>query len=118
MSTVAYASEDVPDDPVDYTYIANASCALSINGSGLASCTASITGQAGVDSVRIIGYLQKDTGSWTTVKSWSQTWAGRYGNMGKTYYVPSGYDYRWKVYFTAYDGGNSETITLYTYDSY
>lgn len=102
-----------------YTLIANASSSLSISGGGLASCTATVTGQAGVDSTRITGYLQRDTGSgWITVKSWTVTAAGRTGYMYKTYYVASGYDYRFKAYCTVYDGGSSESVIVTSYDSY
>lgn len=115
MSTLAYAGT-APQPR--YTLIANASSTLSINGSGLASCTGSVTGQTGVDSVKIVGYLQKDNGSsWVTVKSWTQTWTGRTGTMYKTYYVTNG-SYRFRAYCTAYDGGASETVIVTSYDTY
>ena len=73
----------------------------------------------GVDSVRLKGYLQRYNGSgWVTLTSWSDSDDGRYCTMSHSYYVSSGYQYRYRVYATAYDGGSSETVVVTCYDTY
>lgn len=101
-----------------YTLISSATSSLNISG-GLAECDASITGQVGVDSVKLTGYLQRYNGSsWVTLTSWTKSADGRFCSMGHTYYVSSGYQYRYRVYCTAYDGGSSETVVVTSYDTY
>ena len=115
---IGASAQTAPPPAPDYTLISVASSGLSISG-GLATCSASVTGQVGVDSVSLTGYLQRYNGTtWVTIKSWTKSADGRYCSMGTTYYVSSGYNYRYRVYCTAYDGGSSETVIVTSYDSY
>ncbi len=101
-----------------YTLISIASSGLNIS-AGVATCDASITGQVGVDSVSLTGSLQRYNGSsWVTLKTWTKSATGRTCSMTTTYSVSSGYNYRYRVSCTAYDGGSSETVIVTSYDSY
>lgn len=102
---LASAAPDVIYQPC-FTYINYATCGMDINSSGKASMASTIVAYSGtVDQVRMNNYLQRyQDGSWTTVKSWSQTTEGTIGVWAKSYYVTSGYNYRQKTYFYVYDG--------------
>ncbi|MEZ4357495.1 MAG: hypothetical protein R2876_02535 [Eubacteriales bacterium] len=86
---------------------------MDINGSGQAAMVSNMTAYNGIDQVKMNNYLQKyDNGAWKTVKNWSATYPGTYGYWSKTYYVVSGYNYRLKTYFYAYEGDDYEVTTL------
>lgn len=101
-----------------YTYISSTSAFLTINSIGLASCSASIQAYSGVDSVRISAYLQKYTNGWITVKYWGENYIGTYGAMAKSWYVIKGYQYRWRVYYYAFSGNNTESTSRTVYYNY
>lgn len=89
--------------------ITSQNCHLAVSG-GTATCSSNITVQSGTDSVRIVMYLQKNvSGVWSSIASWSSNYSGNYGSMTRTYGVSSGYSYRVRSYFYAYDGGSSES---------
>ncbi len=115
-ASITVSAETAPTPK--YTLISIASSGLNISG-GVAYCDASITGQVGVDSVKLTGYLQRYNGSsWVTLKTWTKSATGRFCSMSTTYYVSSGYQYRYRVSCTAYDGGSSETVFVTCYDTY
>lgn len=109
-------SSDVPG--IRYTYISHTSAVFAINSIGLASCSASIQAYSSVDSVRISAYLEKYANGWITVKYWSENYTGTYGAMAKSWYVSEGYQYRWRVYYYAYSGNNTESTSRIVYYVY
>jgi hypothetical protein len=100
----ANAATDLIVQPY-FTHINIATCGMDINSSGKASMSSTMIAYSSVDKVRLKNYLQRyDNGSWTTIKSWSQTTEGTRAFWSKTYYVNSGYYYRLKTYFYTYNG--------------
>ena len=96
-----------------YVSITSAQVALGISG-GLASCSAILNVNNGVDNTRIDMYLQRSSGgSWTTISSWSKTASGD-TSLYTSKSVSSGYSYRLKVVFTA----DTEVVTKYSYYTY
>jgi len=64
------------------------------------------------DNVKMNNYLQRyNNGSWTTVKSWSQSTDGTYAFWSGSYYVYEGYYYRLYTYYYVYHGS---TLLEYT----
>ena len=101
-----------------WAYISDTTTTLSISGSGVATCTAKITGYSGTTTkVQITVTLQKKGGFlnlfWTDVTQWSQTFDNYYGTLSKSYNVSSG-TYRIRAVYVAYKGSDSETITAYS----
>jgi hypothetical protein len=94
-----------------FTYISYTNTSISINSSGKASCTAKISASSNVDRVYISGYLQRYDNGWTTVKHWTKTSYSSSCNLLSSHYVTSGYQYRYIVYYYAYDGSNSESTS-------
>lgn len=87
---------------------------LSINGSGYATMTASIT-TYDADSVRIDSYLQRnESGTWVVVDSWSQSYPAPSANWSKGKYVSQGYWYRLVTIFYAYKDSTTEFTTRIT----
>lgn len=106
-------------DSIDFTYIISTSTSLDITASGKACCSASISCYPGTDSNRISAYLQRnENGNWVTVQNWAKDTSGNYGSLYKEYYVASGYQYRLKVYYYAYEGTDSESATGTSYYTY
>ena len=65
-----------------------------------------------VDNIKMNNYLQRYVnGTWTTVKSWSQSTDGTYAFWSGSYYVYEGYCYRLYTYYYAYNGS---TLLEYT----
>ncbi len=93
------------------TYIRSYDYNLVINGSGLATCGASLTAYAGTDSVKLSMYLQKYNNGWSTLQHWTKEANGTYVSSSKSYYVTSGYNYRLLVYFYAYEGSAVESLS-------
>ena len=112
MSITGFASgntdfaEKPPEIGIKMTYIQQVSTKLTIAPNGLSRSTAKIYAYSGVDSVRISMYLQRYNNGWETVKHWSQNFSGTIGSLNKTWYVTSGYNYRVRTYFYAYDGSD------------
>lgn len=99
-------------------YFISSSCSISI-GSGTAYCGAAARCVTSINKVRISSYLQKSSsGSWVTVKHWTQDTYSNSAAMNKTYSVSSG-SYRNYCYFYAYiDDTCVEGTTRVAYDSY
>ena len=73
-----------------------------ISSNGKASVTVYLNAR-NVDKVKVVAYLQQyKNGSWSTIKSWSETRDGTSSGIGKNYYVVSGYSYRLKSYGYVY----------------
>jgi hypothetical protein len=101
------------DYQILWTYINLVSNWMDISSSGQASMTSVIYAYSGVDKVVMNNYLQRlVNGSWTTVKNWSNTYYDDFGSWSQTWYVTSGYNYRLRTYFYAYDGSSSESTSL------
>jgi len=120
FSNIALATTNEDDGGAnDYTYISSTITNLEITSVGKACCAATITCYSGTDSNRISAYLQRYvSGSWTTVQHWAQTTTGSRGVLYKEYYVTSGYQYRLRVYYYAYEGSNTESTTGTDYYTY
>ncbi len=88
-----------------FTYISYTNTSISINSSGKASCTAKLSASSNVDRVYISGYLQRYDNGWTKTSYSSSC------NLLSSHYVTSGYQYRYIVYYYAYDGSNSESTS-------
>lgn len=117
---IAFATTSEDDGgATDYTYISSTLTNLEITSAGKACCAATITCYSGTDSNRISAYLQRNvSGSWITVQNWSKTTTGSRGSLYKEYYVTSGYQYRLRVYYYAYEGSNTESTTGTDYYTY
>lgn len=84
--------------------------------SGMATASCKITGNmSSVTKITVVMSLQKqnNSGTWTTVKSWSGTANNYYYNFAKTISVSSG-TYRVKANVTCYEGAVSKTTTHYS----
>ena len=103
-------TEKSPVSGVKMTYIMNLYTSLSISSNGRSNSYAKMNAYPGVDSVRISMYLQRYDNGWKTVKHWVKNFSGTTGTLSKNWYVMSGYEYRVRTYFYAYDGSNSESI--------
>jgi hypothetical protein len=118
ISLTAYAanSENEPasangDISIMMTYISSTYCNLDISSSGLAECSASVNAYSGTDSVSISMYLQKYNSGWSTVRHWTTSANGTYVSILRNYYVMSGYTYRVLVYYYAYEGSQTESLS-------
>ncbi len=68
-----------------------------------------------VDRCKISMYLQKyQNGSWINVKHWSNTENDTYCDLGKTWYVVSGFQYRMKTYGYVYRNGSLVDYATFT----
>lgn len=111
--------ETLSIDGINFTYISSTVTDLSITVVGKACCYAEINCYPGTDSVRISAYLERYSGgTWTTLQHWAENTTGNYGYMYKEYYVTSGYQYRWRVYYYAYEGDDSESTSAIDYYTY
>ncbi len=105
--------------PMDFTYIMVVGCSLDITALGRADCTSTFICVASVDHVRISSYLQKYDGGWVNVKHWVKDAYSNTTTFSDSYYVVSGYTYRYYCYFYAYiDGSLVESTTKAAYDNY
>lgn len=100
------------------TYIHAVVTALSIGPWGLSTSNSYIIAYSNVYKVRISMYLQKYDNGWKTVKHWAKNYYDTTGQLVKDWYVVSGYNYRVKTYYYAYDGNDTECITGTYYVSY
>lgn len=67
-----------------------------------------------IDKVRLTGYLQQySNGKWITIKSWSNTTNGTEAILAKSWFVSSGYLYRYKSYAYLYNNGEFVETTNY-----
>lgn len=71
-----------------------------------------------VDQVKISGSLQQcKDGRWQTIKSWSSTQNATSSSLSQSYYVVSGYSYRYVSYGYTYKKGVLVESTSYTSNS-
>lgn len=97
-------------------YIRDEDCALKISGK-TATVTASVTGQTGIATkCKVTAMLQRElsSGSWVTVKSWTDQQDSRKASVSETYSVISGETYRVKATVTVWAGEQSESMTIYS----
>ena len=100
-----------------FTYIAIFATGYDISSTGKAIVDVYLTAR-NVDSVKVEAYLQQyKNGSWTTIKSWSNTETGTDAGLGGIYYVAQGYQYRVISYGYVYKSGSLVESTSYTSDS-
>lgn len=96
------------------TIIGTCSASLTINGSSATIYAYQRSSSA--TNVTIKAYLQKKSGSsYVNVKTWSATQPGSTVSLSKTQAITSSSSYRLKVVFTATNGSNTESSTLYKY---
>lgn len=87
---------------------------FSLSSQGKASVTSYVTA-IGVNKCSITVDLQRYVnGSWTTIKTWTETNNNSYCSLGKSYYVASGYQYRMTAYASVYNNGSFIEQTIYT----
>ena len=90
----------------EFTYINMFKNNFTISSSGNASVSSTLNSY-NVDEVRIVGYLQQYTGSkWKTIKTWSSQTNGTIGAISSSWYVSSGYSYRYLSYAYLYKDGS------------
>ncbi len=67
-----------------------------------------------VDQCKVSMYLQKyQNGSWVNVKHWSNLENSTYCDLGKTWYLVSGFQYRMKTYGYVYRDGSLVDYTTF-----
>ena len=109
---------DLGRDNLRFTYIVSVDANLNIS-AGSAAMIAEIICVPSVDSCRISAYLQRYVnGAWVTLQNWSQNYGTYYGSWSNSYGVTSGYNYRLRVYFYAYDGDSRESTYLTSTEYY
>lgn len=101
----------------NFTYIWIFQTGFDISSTGKASVNVYLTAQ-NVDSVKVEASLQQyKNGTWTTIKSWSNTETGTNAGLAGTYYVTKGYSYRVVSCGSVFKSGNLVEITSYTSNS-
>ncbi len=86
-------------------YISSTANSLSISG-GTATCNASIRATSQIGKCEIISKLQRyQNGSWTTLKTFTETASTYYASQSETYSVSRGYSYRLVTSFYVYRNG-------------
>jgi hypothetical protein len=101
----------------NFTYIWIFQTGFDISSTGKASVNVYLTAQ-NVDSVKVEASLQQyKNGTWTTIKSWSNTETGTNAGLAGTYYVAKGYSYRVVSCGSVFKSGNLVEITSYTSNS-
>lgn len=94
---------------------ADISASLSIS-SGKATASCKVSGASKkVTKISVTMYLQKKSskGTYSTIKTWSESKDNYYCYIKKTYNVSRG-TYRLKAKVTSYTGSGSETVTKYS----
>lgn len=99
-----------------YDYTSKTNTSLSISQSGVATCTASITGYQDITTqVQIYMYLEQySNGSWKVLKTWTESYNNFKGTLQQNFNVSKGYSYRTRVSYYAYSGSNYENIVRYS----
>lgn len=102
-----------------FTYIVYAANYFTITTAGKAEMNASLLCSTAVTGSRISAYLQKfENNQWVTLRHYSEESNTNRCYAGAEWYVVSGYLYRHKVYYYAYDGAVSESTVVNHYESY
>lgn len=96
------------------TYIAKASCNLTIDSSGTAHVESSVIAYSNVTTVKISAKLQQyKNNSWVTLETFSASDNSDFVLLYETKSVSKGYKYRVTATVTAYSSGNgNETLSL------
>lgn len=92
---MAFAAAE--DDVIQprWTYLSVVSGNIDISTDGVATVTASVRAVGTVEKVSVVASLQqKKSGTWSEIKSWTDTKDSYSINMRKTWPVLPGYDYR------------------------
>jgi membrane-bound lytic murein transglycosylase MltF len=91
---------------VEFTYITMFKNNFDISDSGKSSVATTLSSY-NVDEVHLYGYLQQFTnGNWKTIKTWSSEASGISDGFSGSWYVASGYSYRYKSYAFLYIDGS------------
>jgi len=99
-----------------FTYIAIFQTGFNISSTGKATVDVYLTAR-NVDSVKVEASLQQyKNGSWTTIKSWSNTETGTNAGVAGEYYIAHGYQYRVISHGYVYRYGSLVESTSYTSD--
>lgn len=89
---------------------------ISIDSNGTANILAKATGFPGkTTQIKIFAYLQQyKNGTWTNIKSWSQTTSSANNTLQKSNTVTKGYSYRVKGSYYVYEESEYENIVKYS----
>ena len=99
---------------VRFAYIDVYQNTFDIEDNGKASF-ATVLSSRNVDEVQLYGYLQQySNGRWITLKTWSNKMNGTEGYLSGSWYVASGYSYRFKSNAYLYVDGKFVESTSYT----
>ena len=92
-----------------WSYTSSTTEGLTINSSGSATMTSSVTGYRGVTTkIDIYFYLQKYDGTWKNVKTYKDTINNYYGAKEHTYSpLDKGYSYRLRCTYYVYGPDNT-----------
>lgn len=118
LGTNAYAAEF--DNTITLKYVSLNSCTANLeitktSSTGKASCNVVGYAKKLEYTVHITAELQKLNGTWSTIKSWSDS-STYCVELNKIHYVVSGYSYRIKAITQVYDQNDNllETTTTYS----
>ena len=96
-----------PDPEEPFVGLASASGTLSINSSGIATCTGVADLYNGYTAEVTVTLQRRISGSWVPYTSWSGSGSSTvFVNNSTSSSIPSGYKYRTYVYITVYDSNN------------
>jgi len=112
-TAVAAASSNLSVAP-RYISMGSFAATLSINDSGNATASGSVSVFKGYTAEAFMELQQKNSGNWTTICDWSAENIS--GTFSKNRYVVSGYEYRVKLSVDVYDksGALIESETTYS----
>lgn len=96
-----------------YTYINSASSSLSISSGGTAAIKGYVSKTPYGKSIYLEVTLQKYSGGWSDVRTWTQSSTSPSASISKTLDVSKG-TYRVKAYFSVSGGSGSESGTVYS----
>lgn len=102
-----------------FTYIVYAANYFTITSAGKAEMNVSLLCSTSVTGTRVSAYLQKfQNNQWVTLKHYGEESDTNRCYAGAEWYVVSGYLYRHKVYYYAYNGAVTESTVVNHYKSY
>jgi len=99
-----YKSLSSGPDSVDSLYILSAYSTINIDGGGNAYAYNSISCTGSITKIVISCYVQRYSGGWQTVSSWSDTTYSNSAVSSHSCSVTSGYTYRVITYYYTYIG--------------
>ncbi|MCR5736969.1 MAG: hypothetical protein K6G64_04890 [Eubacterium sp.] len=117
----ADGGEVASDDEISlrYTNLSLISAGLTINSSGLAVCTGTVTMKKNYDSRLYIHlYKSSSSGAYTKIKSWAQSFSGTgVKSLTKSTNVSKGYTYKIKVEVRIYNSAGTVIETAEKWSS-